>query len=90
MKDEFALAEGKMDEVLGDGYSVSDAGPTAFTSDPTDPLYGYSYQVVVHNVQPPDLDTSVDPTDTGYKNVEVSIINSKIGTYSINSLVTYY
>lgn len=80
-----ALAEEKADEVLRLGFSgIGSDGPADFSS----PFGDYSYQVVVINVQPPDLDTSVGSTDTGYKKVTVNITHDQAGTYGISSLLT--
>ena len=82
-----ALAEEKMEETLGLGFSgVTDSGPTAFSS----PFSDYSYQVTVYYVQAADLNTSVSPTVTAYKNVEVRISHSAVGTVSLMSLLTSY
>lgn len=80
-----ALAEEKMDEVSGKNFlNINDEGPASFSN----PFGDYSYEVVVHYVQPGNLNTSVDPTVTDYKNIEVRISHSEIGTMRINSLVT--
>jgi len=81
-----ALAEEKADEVLRLGFSgIGSDGPTDFST----PFGDYSYEVDVIDVQPPDLDTPVDPpTNTGYKNVTVSVTHDQAGTYSISSLLT--
>jgi prepilin-type N-terminal cleavage/methylation domain-containing protein len=80
-----ALAEEKAEQVLGLGYSgVSNSGPTYFPS----PFDEYSFQVIVHYVQASNLDTSVDPTQTSYKNVEIKVMQNDIGTISIKSLLT--
>ncbi len=82
-----ALAEEKADEVLRLGFSgIGNDGPADFPS----PFGDYSYQIVVINVQPPDLDTSVGSTDTGYKKVTVNVSHNPAGTYSISSLLTDY
>lgn len=81
------LAEEKMDQVLGSAFAgVANAGPTAFSS----PFADYSYQVIVHYVDAADLNTSVDPAVTQYKNVEVRITHTQIGTLKMISLLSNY
>ena len=68
-----ALAEGEIEEVIGSGFSAaSDVSLTSFDS----PFDDYSYQITVHYVEGDDLDTSVDPTTTDYKNIEVQVSHS--------------
>ena len=82
-----ALAEGKMDEVLAQGFSgITNENETNFSS----PFDSYSYEVEWHYVQPGSLNTSVDPTVTGYKNVEVRVNHDEIGTLTTHSLLTNY
>ena len=67
------LAEDKMEESLGLGYSnVADESLTSFGS----PFDDYGYQVTVHYVNEGAFDTSVDPTVTDYKSVEIQVSHS--------------
>lgn len=82
-----ALAEGELEENLQLGFSgVSDVASTAFS----EPFDDYSYQVTVHYVNASDLETSVDPTVTDYRTVEVQVSHDAIGTISSKSLLTNY
>lgn len=82
-----ALAEEKIDEVLRLGYAgVNNTGPTNFPS----PFSDYSFQIVVHYVDATGLDTSVDPLQTEYRNVEVRVMHSGIANISVNSLLANY
>ena len=79
------LAEEKMDEVLRLGYtSIANQGPSSFPS----PFSDYQYQVSWHYVQEANLTTSVDPTVTEYKNVQVSVTHTNIAAVTLNSLLT--
>lgn len=80
-----ALAEEKMDEVLGDEYLGIGNDSDNFSS----PFGDYSYQVVVSYVDAADLNTSV-AGPTPYKNVEVRVSHSEIETIEIISLLTDY
>ena len=84
------LAEEKMEEVLTLGYAgVTSVAATNFPS----PFNSYTFEVAVHYVQPPDLDTSVDPTVTDYKNVEVKVVKpmpNYNATVTMSSLLTNY
>lgn len=81
-----ALAEEKMEEVLRLGYlGISDAAGNFLT-----PFQDYSYQVIVHYVEAEDLDTPVDPTVTGYKNIELQVNHSAMGSIKLNSLLTNF
>lgn len=82
-----ALAEEKADEVLGEDFDdVTDESLTSFPS----PFSDYSYEIIVHYVNFGALNTSVDPTETEYKNIEVRISHSEIGTLSLVTLRTDY
>jgi len=83
-----ALAEEKMEETLRLGYSsASSVSSTAFAS----PFDDYTYEVIVHYVDESDLDTSVDPTVTDYKNVEVQISHAVIDqAVVLNSVLANY
>lgn len=83
------LLEEKAEEVLRLGYVGIDNATTTNTSF-LDPFSDYQYQVTVHYVNNSSLDTSVDPTVTGYKNVEVRVTYSNIAPVIINSLLTNY
>lgn len=82
-----ALAEETMDQHLGKTFSgIANTVLTSFSS----PFSDYSYQVVVNYVEAANLNTSVDPTVTQYKRVEVRITHSQIGTLRMVSLLTNY
>jgi len=83
-----SLAEDKMDEVLIQGYTIGGGVGVVYSESFASPFDDYSYAVEVHNVEPPNLGTSVDPTDTGYKNVEVRVAHAQAGTYKLVSMVT--
>jgi len=80
------LAEDKLEETLMDGYSgVSSVGSTAFDS----PFGDYTYQVTVNYVNAADLETSVDPTVTDYRTIEVQVDHAAIShSVTIKSLLT--
>ena len=83
------LLEEKMDEVLGEGYSVGGGGTGIVYSGSYTSFTDYTYEVEVHFVDPAvSFDTSDDPNDNGYKNIEVRVSHSIVGTYKANSLVT--
>jgi type II secretory pathway pseudopilin PulG len=80
-----SLAEQKMEETLNLGFSAATSqGPNAFSA----PFNEYSYQVIVHYVQAADLNTSVDPTVTDYKNIEVRVTNNFSAPVSLTALLT--
>lgn len=80
-----ALAEEKMEEISRLGYAgVSNVASDYFPS----PFSDYSYRVTVHCVQAANLDTSVDPIVTEYKNVEVKVTKVNQAPVIINSLLT--
>jgi len=83
-----ALAEEKMEETLILGFSgVASVASTSFAS----PFDDYSYQVTVHYVNGSDMDTSVDPTVTTYRNIEVQVSHSLIDqAVVLNSALTDY
>ncbi len=82
-----ALAEEKTEEILSKGYSgVGNVVSTTFPS----PFGGYSFQVTVHCVASGNLDTSVDPTATEYKNVQVKVTHSSIADIPLTSLIANY
>lgn len=81
-----SLAEEKMEEILRLGYSgISNVGLNNFPK----PFDDYNYEVIVHYVEASDLDTSVDPTETDYKNIEVQVTHA-IQTVTLTSLLTDY
>lgn len=81
------LAEEKMDQATAKGYSgVVNESSTNFSS----PFSSYSSQVVVNYVNAADLNTSVDPTVTEYKRVEVRVVHGEIGTAKMVSLLTNF
>lgn len=78
------LAEGKMEEVLGGYYAGVQNDSGSFSS----PLSDYSYQVSWYYVNAGDLDTSVSPTQTDYKNVKVTVSHQKISGVVLTCLLT--
>lgn len=82
-----ALAEETMDETLRLGYAgVSSYSPVNFPV----PFDSYSRQVDVHYVNPADLNVYVDPLQTQYKRVEVTVIHNAATVAVLTSLVTNY
>ena len=64
--------------------SVTDTGPTGFSGNFSD----YSYEITVNYVDSSDLNTSVDPTVTEYKRVQITILRSGFPDLSAITLVT--
>ncbi|MBU4148944.1 MAG: type II secretion system GspH family protein [Candidatus Omnitrophica bacterium] len=83
-----ALAEEKMEEAINAGFSgVSNTSLTSFSS----PFTDYSYQVTVHYVDALDLDTSIDPATSDYKNIEVQVSHGILDqSVAVKSLLVDY
>jgi len=80
-----SLAEGKMEEVISDGFSGISNDSGSFSS----PFSDYSYQVNWYYVNPDNLDVSVEgPTD--YKNVKVIVSHNLIGDITLTTLLSDY
>jgi prepilin-type N-terminal cleavage/methylation domain-containing protein len=80
-----ALSEQKMEEALNLGFSnIANISLTSFAS----PFNDYAYQVIVYYVNAADLNTSVGPTATEYKRVEVRVTNNFSAPVSLVSLLT--
>ena len=76
------LAKGEMEKVVGEGFSVtSDSGTYSGN------FSNYSWQVIVSAVP---VDIAVDPSMTDYKQVEVVVTNTMIGSVSLKTIVTNY
>ncbi len=79
------LAKGKMEELTAQDFAfVASVSLTSFPGD----FSAYSYEAIVNYVDAADLDTSVDPTVTDFKRVEVRVSYSLSGgTLDLISLV---
>ena len=76
------LAKGEMERVSGLGWSVEyDSG--SFSGNFSD----YSWEVVVSAVP---TDIAVDAGMTNYKQIEVVVTNTMIGSVSLKTMVTNY
>jgi prepilin-type N-terminal cleavage/methylation domain-containing protein len=80
------LAVGKMEAVTGKSFAyISSEAVTAIGGNYSD----YNSQVIVHYVTSTDVQTSVDPTITSYKSVQVSITSSNFtGSIDLFGLAT--
>ena len=76
------LAKGEMERVTDDGWSVS-AGSGSYTGNFSD----YSWEVVVSAVP---TDIVVDAGMTNYKQIEVVVTSTMIGSVSLKTIVTNY
>ncbi|MFA5090848.1 MAG: type II secretion system protein [Candidatus Omnitrophota bacterium] len=81
------LAEETMEETLRLGYAgINSSSPVNFPA----PFDSYSRQVAVHYVNPANLDAYVDPLQTEYKRVEVTVLHNAVAVATLTSLVTNY